>query len=175
MRAESRQTRRQTELQQAGWGELIGGEKKKTNYLAPGRLQSAGSLIAESTGMTSSEHGVLASTDPACWSSASQDETIKRLGRCFFSGRCVRAPVRSSASPSSFQRCADARLGARRRGSLLLLSFCLDLKRQGPVFIKVGVSPPPLKKKEKTRKLADSRAMPPPISNGVFAITTPIL
>lgn len=29
-----------------------------------GRLRSAGSLIAESTGMTSWEHGVLASTDP---------------------------------------------------------------------------------------------------------------
>lgn len=127
-------------------------EGRKKNYLAPGRLQSAGSLIAESTGMTSSEHGVLASTDPACWSSASQDETIKRLGRCFFSGRCVRAPVRSPASPSSFQRCADARLSARRRVSLLLLSFCLDLKRQGPVFIKVGVSPPPLKKKRKNKK-----------------------
>lgn len=56
---------RQSELQPSGSNQLTKGHKiinyiDKRIYLARGRRQSAGSLIAESTGMTSSEHGVLA-------------------------------------------------------------------------------------------------------------------
>lgn len=51
--------------------------------------------------------------------------------------RCVGAPVRSCGQSREFLRCW---LNVRRRGSAVL-SFCLDWKREGPVFIKVGGSP----------------------------------
>lgn len=59
---------------------------------------------------------------------------MDREGVCVSVCRCVLARrIKPVASP----RFSDARLSACRRVSL---SFCLDWKREGPVFIKVGGS-----------------------------------
>ena len=58
-------------------------------------------------------------------------------------GVLLRVPVRRCASSESDRspRCSDAVLGARRRGSVAL-SFCLNWRSEGPVFIKGGGSSP---------------------------------
>lgn len=63
----------------------------------------------------------------------------ERLLGCQVAAEGVRvaAPVRNCGRGCGSLRCW---LSVRRRGSAVL-SFCLDWKREGPVFIKVGGSP----------------------------------
>lgn len=75
---------------------------KINHYLVPWRLQPAGFLIAESTGMTSWEHGVLAAIEPGLGLPflGLQAGQLTGSGRLQVGpeGVCVGVPVRSCAS-----------------------------------------------------------------------------
>lgn len=112
-----------------------------------GRLRSAGSPKAESTGMTSWEHGVLAWLDPGLKIGLRTRQLSGSAAVRWLRRAC--APVRSCGPRRACLRCW---LSVRRRGSAVL-SFCLDWKREGPVFIEVGGSP-------KSRHAAASHSCP---------------
>ena len=133
-----------------GWAEFI--NWKINHYLVPWRSQPAGFLTAESTGMTSWEHGVLAAVEPGARTAFSSGLKLVQLtgaGRGFSGGpggacaaRCAPAGVRSCASDQTKWRLQGAQMlgSVRAAADPVVLSFCLDWKREGPVFIKVGGS-----------------------------------
>lgn len=85
--------------------------------------------------MTSWEHGVLAWLDPGLKIGLRTRQLSGSAAVRWLRRAC--APVRSCGPRRACLRCW---LSVRRRGSAVL-SFCLDWKREGPVFIKVGGSP----------------------------------
>lgn len=111
------------------------------HYLVPWRFLPTGFLIAESTGMTSWEHGVLTVGEPGLrlpFPRRSNRTSGRRAGsrwtRRASVRRCAGAFFARVIEPAAFPRCSDAQLSSAVR------SFCLDWKREGPVFIKVGGS-----------------------------------
>lgn len=131
---------------------------ERNHYLVPWRFQPTGFLIAESTGMTSWEHGVLAAGEPGLSLPFLGLQTGQLTGVQVSGGsggRVCRSACAFLRKPVASPRCSDALLSGRLRGSVVL-SFCLDWKREGPVFIKVGGSLLPNKGRQPDK--AGSRA-----------------